>query len=698
LASATAALLLLISSLTALVAAMSERTSIPDAKTLQRLRSDYGQAQSREAPVSVAMAQQHKEPGCVKKTHRYFCGSVKATSYTMLAMISFAALFWVPIIWYVIVPAILNMLAGATSVNIKSATMADPTATNMKVSAVVEINNAGPFGCDIDAFNATIHSPPEDSAPNGRPIGWMVVPPFTLKGNGPGIINPTTMVHVTDAAAFNKMAKGMLNGDDVPWRMTSEITVWSMGIPFSISIDKQTVFPPIELTNYATSNLEMSHGNTTTNQLVIDADVSFYSSSPMRLEGFGTIKAELYYSVAGNDPDLSPEARLRQGGPPIRDDHVKIGECHMYDYRVEQGMNTIQTKIFLDANYATGQSLGRWASEFDQTIVSWGPTNVSPFINGIWLGANGMPGSTITLYTATFVTAETLVTGYNPKTGEPCKVWDGSTESCDRGSTIMGMNPFKREWFIKDIVYDTYFEEEYEYDGTFMAKPVPGQEDVEVPFAGGTTVGNLFNIPAVDFTCSASKVLGRTFSKPGMWAGYPNHSPGVGLSYPPDDPNTTDVDENLQARLADDVIPVPPARVAADGTKIPTSYSLTMPVHPIPGMTAVPGAPDPPPPCIWGLKDLNPFDCCMTTIFTAAACKAAESGKKQITVRSSGSAVMIVDGVELNISTSIRMPVTYTKDVLQFDAIPPASYGVLGHVVDAGFGCDDLRFTGVSAR
>ena len=62
----------------------------------------------------------------------------------------------------------------------------------------------GPFGCDIDAFNATIHSPPEDSAPNGRPIGWMVVPPFTLKGNGPGIINPTTMVHVTDAAAFNK--------------------------------------------------------------------------------------------------------------------------------------------------------------------------------------------------------------------------------------------------------------------------------------------------------------------------------------------------------------------------------------------------------------------------------------------------------------------------------------------------------------
>merc|ERR1712167_247444 len=76
---------------------------------------------------------------------------------------------------------------------------------------------------------------------------------------------------------------------------------------------------------------------------------------------------------------------------------------------------------------------------------------------------------------------------------------------------------------------------------------------------------------------------------------------------------------------------------------------------------------------------------------------AAESGKKQITVTSSGSAVMIVDGVELNISTSVRMPVTYTNDVLQFDAIPPDSYGALGHVVDAGFGCDDIEFTRGSA-
>ena len=204
---------------------MSERTSIPDEKTLERLRSDYGQAKPRVAPlVALRPEEPHSEPGCVTKAHRYFCGSVKATSYTMLALLSFAALFWIPMIWYVIIPAVLDMLVGATSINIHNATMSTPTETSMRVSAVVEINNAGappiprrrpfpcltsgpvlgPFGCDVDAFNATVHGPPEEGAPSGRTIGWMVVPPFTLKGNGPGVINPSTVMHVTDAAAFNR--------------------------------------------------------------------------------------------------------------------------------------------------------------------------------------------------------------------------------------------------------------------------------------------------------------------------------------------------------------------------------------------------------------------------------------------------------------------------------------------------------------
>ena len=40
----------------------------------------------------------------------------------------------------------------------------------------------------------------------------------------------------------------------------------------------------------------------------------------------------------------------------------------------------------------------------------------------------------------------------------------------------MGMNPFKREWFIKDIEYETYLEQEYEYSGTFLTKVIDGED------------------------------------------------------------------------------------------------------------------------------------------------------------------------------------------------------------------------------
>ena len=47
--------------------------------------------------------------------------------------------------------------------------------------------------------------------------------------------------------------------------------------------------PSSRRTNYVTENLRISHGNVTTNQLVVEADVSFYSASAMRLLRFGEL-------------------------------------------------------------------------------------------------------------------------------------------------------------------------------------------------------------------------------------------------------------------------------------------------------------------------------------------------------------------------------------------------------------------------
>jgi len=656
---------------------------ILDPQALKRLQANYGSDSSSanaskgvKAPPGSgfersALAEYYleKRSGCIGGAHWFFCGTPWRALLSLLALLFFAILFWTPILWYVAVPKVVELFASGTSVNVVNVTLADPRERTIDVEGYVQINNHGIFGVEIDAFNATILAPRGEEGSEGQSIGWMLVPGFSLAGNGPGLIHVSTVVHVTDGAAFNTMAKRMLNGEAVPWQMASQLTVWALSLPFIIDLRKEMTFPPLELTNYGTSNLDMSHGNATTNQLFIDADVSFYSASPMRLLRFGELVAELYYNVEDNDGSLSAPERQRRGGT-LSDKSIKIGECIMSDYRVIQGMNTIKARIILDVNAATGASLGRWASKMDQTFISVGPMN-KHFINGIWVGSNEMSGSAITMYSATFGTEETFVKGYNPKTGQPCQIWDQGLDSCDKGAMVMGMNPFRREWQIRDISYDIYLEEAYEYEGNF-----------NVNIAG-------IDGDAVNFKCAPSRAIGRTFSKQGIWAGYPNHTPETGRSYPQDDPATAE-DERLQARLADEVIPVPAA--AADGT--PAVYTFTMPVHPIPGVAERVNLNGNAGPCIFGLENLDPFDCCMTTIFTAAACKAAEKGEKHLVVTSSGNATMIVDGVRLNISTSVRMPVSYTQAILNFDALGD---GLVGAAGSAGFSCDDITFTGISA-
>lgn len=621
-----------------------------------------------------ALAEYHREKreGCVGGTHWLFCGTPYRTVIGLLALLCFAVLFWTPIVWYLFVPRVVDMFAGATSVNVINVTLSEPGVNTLNVEGYIQINNHGMFAVEVDSFNATVRGPPEEDHPDGRPIGWMMVPRFSLAGNSPGLVHTSTVMHVSDGHAFNDMSRRMLNGEAVPWQLSSEMMVWALGLPYAVRLNKQVTFPPLELKNYVTENLRMSHGNVTTNQLIIDADLSFYSASPMRLLRFGELIAELYYNADDNDGSLQVSDRRARGGA-LTEQSVKIGECVMADYRVVQGMNTLKARIVLDANAATGASLGRWASKIDQTFISVGPTN-KHFMNGIWVGSNDMPGSAITMYTTTFATKETFVKGYHPQTGEACTFWDQSTEACDKGAMIMAMNPFQREWFLRDISYDIYLEEAYEYEGKFNVNVPP------------------LDIDAVEFRCAPTRAIGRTFSKPGMWAAYPEHRPGVGLSYPPDDPSTA-VDERLQARLADDVIPVPPA--SADGT--PAVYSFTMPVHPIPGVAERVNLNGNAGPCVFGLENLDPFDCCMTTIFTAAACKAAERGEMHLVVTSTGNATMIVDGVSINISTSVRMPVSYTKDMLDFDALGGDDYGMVGVAGSAGFSCDDLTFTGISA-
>jgi len=185
-------------------------------------------------------------------------------------------------------------------------------------------------------------------------------------------------------------------------------------------------------------------------------------------------------------------------------------------------------------------------------------------------------------------------------------------------------------------------------------------------------------------------------SKPGMWAMAPNHDPitqggpssGYAVTgYPDNDPTTGD-DERLAARLSDEVIPLPVGGDAATGT-----YNFFLAATPYPGLAEKVNEPGKTGPCVLGIDGLDPFDCCMTTIFSAAGCKAQQRGHSHINVISRGNATMIVDGMEMIVYPEVKLPLSYTNDVLNFDAVGGTA---LGNVAQAGFTCSDIRFKGVS--
>jgi len=157
--------------------------------------------------------------------------------------------------------------------------------------------------------------------------------------------------------------------------------------------------------------------------------------------------------------------------------------------------------------------------------------------------------------------------------------------------------------------------------------------------------------------------------------------------YPEDDP-TTGEDERLKARLSDEIIPLPVGGEKATGT-----YNFFLTATPYPGLAQKVNDPGKDGPCVLGIEGLDPFDCCLTTIFSAAGCKAQQRGHSHINVISRGNATMIVDGMEMIVYPEVRLPLSYTNDVLNFDAV---SGTTIGNLAQAGFSCDDIRFKGVS--
>ena len=353
--------------------------------------------------------------------------------------------------------------------------------------------------------------------------------------------------------------------------------------------------------------------------IVLDVDLEFTSTSMLE-EKVTALRADLWYT---------PNIVSRSTADLEASEH--IGWCSVVDLWVRRGVVAAKAQIMLQNSEAGGHALGRWLSQRELAVVATG------------LGLITLETSRVKILSSGLVSGETIAIGYEtvevtntsvPFVNTSAKCPTGRSRSnCSRGFIVSGANPFGREWAVKEIALDAYFDWTFAYNTSVILGPtLSGPSD---PFT------DFVPVPLTDVKCDRTDTYARM--------------------------------------------------VAAGTTTIPqgegTDFSVFLTATPLPGRAAAVNRGRYYQPCIVNY----PYDCCLMTALTAAACKVEGGGgdEAKIGIVLKGEATMLVDGVEMTVFPEVGLELSYTDDVLQFDLL-----GGFSDLLTAGFACEDVTFAG----
>jgi len=248
------------------------------------------------------------------------------------------------------------------------------------------------------------------------------------------------------------------------------------------------------------------------------------------------------------------------------------------------------------------------------------------------------------------------VHGWDVTSGRPCGSFRQSESECLKGALVYAQAPGRKLLLLRDVVFDAFFDAPIAYRASIRLH------------AGSLPVS------FKSFECAASDKFTRLRSAPGIWAFAPAHN----RSYSPDAAAAS------RQRLADAAIPL-------EGQPVKSAFFLA--AEPQPGQaneTAGRGAQ----PCILGDKQLDPFDCCFTTRFTAAACFYRARGQQVIPISARGRATLTIDDWTLRSrhfhASFPRVPTGFTDALTDFRVGIAA--GPVGEELYLGFTCQDIEF------
>jgi hypothetical protein len=255
------------------------------------------------------------------------------------------------------------------------------------------------------------------------------------------------------------------------------------------------------------------------------------------------------------------------------------------------------------------------------------------------------------------MSSDHTVHGWDRITGETCSPFRQQRANCSKGTLVFAQPPGRKPLLFHNLTYDTFFDEPVAYRATIRVH------------------AGMFPIDLKTVTCLPSDKFARLRSSPGIWAFAPRHN----RSYSSDPRAAT------AQRLADAAIPL---------GGWPTESAFFLAAEPQPGQAEETNADGHTGPCLLGATWLDPFDCCFTTRFTAAACAYRARGQHVIPITATGNATLVIDDWSLPArhftATVPRVPVGFSHALTDFRV--GVSGGAIGEELYLGFTCDDIEF------
>jgi hypothetical protein len=229
-----------------------------------------------------------------------------------------------------------------STLSLQKCTMHHPNMLSIRLDCHVRLDNAGGISATLHAFPVDVlHLSDTKMDPASSPelFGSMMMPKTDVKAHEPTFIHLTSVLNVSNNAAFTRATAGVMQGNVGTWivrgRATLEANLAGLSVTYSVELEKEMLLPPTLLSDVTADGFVIT--GTDENHIYALASSSLLSVSVLELHSLGAMSFSLH-SVDPSDPENAT---------------VSIGEITIPDFQVRRGFNeyhNVTVKLMIDEN------------------------------------------------------------------------------------------------------------------------------------------------------------------------------------------------------------------------------------------------------------------------------------------------------------------------------------------------------------